>query len=811
MIYISKFKNINKTNVSTAGGKGASLGEMTQAGIPVPPGFVILASAFDRFVEETHINLEIATNLKAVKPNDIHSVEKVSSILQDIIHDTPMLDDFSAEIVQAFEQLNAEYVAVRSSATAEDGEIASWAGELDTFLNTTRENVVENVKKCWASLFTPRAIFYRHEKGLIDAQVSVAVVVQQMVQSEVSGIAFTVHPVTEDYDQMIIEAGFGLGEAIVSGQITPDSYVVSKSDMSILDINIGNQNRKLQRTTNNEQTANANEWINMGEEGEKQKLTGKQIIELSELCIKIEKHYGFPCDIEWAFANGKFYITQSRPITTLKKNILEDAVSKKFKFMWGQRQSAMITEAMMEQVTVALNDKVEPINSGVSETMFVSENGIFSHYMPEDSIVEIEKNGISYDSNIYAKNLFQNIDSHIRNFFLFAQKIQTSDLRILSNKELADLFKSYHSFIRKTFHYYATSTPQGTAYIVKKIKDILLSKIDDASVVDDYFVTLSTPTEMDQTMKERLDFLKIVENPDFSEIDFIAYSHSYPALFFNTYKQDVVLEYLRERKSEEQKLNKKTESETKIILASLSDVRRQQEKIYTYLDNSDLQKYSTILQHSGLDRYRLKHVWSGGEYACLNLILEIQNRMNISFDDFIKTYLFSDIFKFFDSGEVLSSSDIAKRKKCFVLHYYDNIVHFFVGEDAVERKNKCAGIKNLSIDSSDFVRGDIANKGIVRGKVKVVLVDDLSQFVLDLQSFERGSILVTTMTSPVMIPILEKSSAIVTDEGGITSHAAISAREFGIPCIVGTHGATKFFQDGDTVEVDADQGVIKKL
>lgn len=147
-----------------------------------------------------------------------------------------------------------------------------------------------------------------------------------MIQSEISGVAFTVHPVTEDRDQMIIEAGYGLGEAIVSGQITPDSYVVLKSEMSIFDVNVSFQTRKLMRTKETKKLRNletddfANEWIELNEsEGSKQKLTGKQIIELAKICATIEKHYGFPCDIEWAFAEGKFYVTQSRPITTLKK------------------------------------------------------------------------------------------------------------------------------------------------------------------------------------------------------------------------------------------------------------------------------------------------------------------------------------------------------------------------------------------------------------------------------------------------------------------------------------------------------------
>lgn len=324
MSHIKFFKQLSKNDVDIAGGKGASLGEMTQAKISVPPGFVVLSSAFNRFVEETQLKEEIAARLSEVDHHDTNSVDRASNILRDVIHDTPMPKDLEKEILTAFTKLDAKYVAVRSSATAEDSSIASWAGELETYLNTQKKNVLERVKQCWSSLFTPRAIFYRHEKNLIDHYVSVAVVVQKMVQSEISGVAFTVHPVTEDPDQMIIEAGFGLGEAIVSGQVTPDSYIVSKSQMSILDINIGEQGRMLVRKTGNkkgeeDEENKSNHWIALNKKGVQQKLSGKQIISAAKLFVHIEQHYKFPCDIEWAMEKGKFYITQSRPITTLKK------------------------------------------------------------------------------------------------------------------------------------------------------------------------------------------------------------------------------------------------------------------------------------------------------------------------------------------------------------------------------------------------------------------------------------------------------------------------------------------------------------
>lgn len=324
-MHIKTFSQISKKDVGIAGGKGASLGEMTKAGLPVPPGFVVLADAFDRFLEETEIDADIEALLKKVNHKDVNSVDKASAEIRDLIMDEKVPVDLQGEILEAYHRLFSPtspnpssgrrgvngFVAVRSSATAEDSSIASWAGELETYLNVTEKNVVTSVKKCWSSLFTPRAIFYRFEKKMHKQKVSVAVVIQKMVQSEISGISFTVHPVTKDKNQMVVEAGFGLGEAIVGGMVTPDTYVIHKDNFSILDINVSEQTFAIVKT----KLGNRNKKL--GNMGGKQKLTGKQIVEIAKICKNIEKHYKKPQDIEWAFEKGKFYITQSRPITTL--------------------------------------------------------------------------------------------------------------------------------------------------------------------------------------------------------------------------------------------------------------------------------------------------------------------------------------------------------------------------------------------------------------------------------------------------------------------------------------------------------------
>ena len=342
-MFIKIFKQLIKKDVNIAGGKGASLGEILNAKISVPPGFVVLAGAFDRFLEETDLIQEIESQLNQVNYNDINSVDRASNVIRDLIHGAKMPGGLEKEILSEFRKLKCKFVAVRSSATVEDSNIDSWAGELESYLNTTEKILLENVKKCWSSLFTPRAIFYRKEKNLHKTHISVAVVVQEMVESEISGICFTVHPVTQDKNQMIIEAGWGLGEAIVSGSITPDSYVVEKSQTSnnksqtpkyryattgqanskskilnskqfmILDINVAEQKKQIVRCLKK-----GVKWTAVPKsKREKQKLTGKQIVELAKLCARIEKHYKKPQDIEWALKDGKFYIVQSRPITTL--------------------------------------------------------------------------------------------------------------------------------------------------------------------------------------------------------------------------------------------------------------------------------------------------------------------------------------------------------------------------------------------------------------------------------------------------------------------------------------------------------------
>jgi len=313
MEYIRHLYSLDKKDVAIAGGKGASLGELTRAGFLVPSGFVILSNVFEKFLADSDLSIEIDDILRNVECKKMRTVENASKKIETLVLGTKIPKDIAEEIKNSFKKLNAKYVAVRSSATAEDGFETAWAGQLESYLNTTKNNLLENVKKCWASLFAPRTIFYRFEKKMRRQKISVAVVVQKMAVSDVSGVAFSVHPVTQDKNQIIIEAGFGLGEAVVSGQITPDSYIVSKKGVRIIDKNISIQKKAITRSN-----SGGNKWKKVSTSKQnQQKLSDQEIKILSKIIIKIEKHFGMPVDVEWSKEKDEFYILQSRPITTL--------------------------------------------------------------------------------------------------------------------------------------------------------------------------------------------------------------------------------------------------------------------------------------------------------------------------------------------------------------------------------------------------------------------------------------------------------------------------------------------------------------
>ncbi len=330
--YVLWFNEIGIENVPLVGGKSASLGEMLRkTGVPVPNGFATTAEAYRYFIQYNKLEKKIADILSELKdPNDTKTLQSVGARIRKLIVDAEMPPEIESEIKKYYAQLEEEvkqknpFVAVRSSATAEDLPDASFAGQQETYLNvSTPEEVVDKVKECYSSLFTDRAIFYRVQKGFEHMKVALSAAVQLMVFSKASGVIFTLDVSNGDRSVVMIEAGYGLGEYVVQGKITPDDYYVRKTDLQIVRKNISNSKDKMLVRKPNGGTE---EKEVPKELQDKQILSDEQIKELAAYAIEIENHYGKPMDIEWALdeRDNKLYILQARPETVWALKTVEE-------------------------------------------------------------------------------------------------------------------------------------------------------------------------------------------------------------------------------------------------------------------------------------------------------------------------------------------------------------------------------------------------------------------------------------------------------------------------------------------------------
>jgi pyruvate,water dikinase len=392
------FREVGKDDVALVGGKGANLGEMINAGLPIPYGFIITASAYFKFIKETKLEEKIKSIINLINYDNPDELRQASLHLRQLIEETPFPKYLAQQIIEYYDNLvekeneiikktasplflkikqrikqlyKQPYLAVRSSATAEDLPTASFAGQQETFLNVRGENnLIKKVKLCWSSLFTERAIYYRHQQGFDKFKVGLAVVCQRMVQSEKSGIAFSLDPVTNDKQKIVIEAILGLGEYIVGGKVTPDHYEVDKRSFLILKKEVKYQNLKLTRVGLNNIETKLSPHM-----GKQQKISDAEIIKIAMLVKQIEEHYYFPQDIEWAIENENVFIVQSRPITTLNQ------------------KSSSASKGKDQKETTQLNTNEVPILIGSPASPGMATGPVKIIYSPQE-IDQIKKGDI---------------------------------------------------------------------------------------------------------------------------------------------------------------------------------------------------------------------------------------------------------------------------------------------------------------------------------------------------------------------------------------------------------------------------------
>ena len=687
-LFTKNLQQLSKSDTSTAGGKASSLGELLNAGIQAPEGFAILTHTFEKFLQATNLTQEIQSLLSTADKQKVHIIESVSETITNLILSQEIPAEISLEILENFKLLDAQFVAVRSSATAEDGADHAWAGQLDSYLNVTQADLLEKVKHCWASLFTPRAIFYGIEKNLDSTKISVAVIVQKMVEADSAGVGFSVHPVTENVNQIIVEAGYGLGEAVVSGTITPDSYIVSKNPLKVISINVSSQEKGLFKLPNG-----GNEWKAIPESLQNsQVLTRNQIYELSKQIIRIEEFFGFPCDIEWAYQNDKLYILQSRPITTLGQNpVQKDSnQNQEYELHFRQTDFPLLFSSIV----------FRPENYGAFDYLILQENTSIAGYLSPTGVAQAHE---------FSKELLD-------------ENIASTKIRLL--EEFLDDLKNNHT-INKLASIHASDF-----FARWEIVESLCNKIGQYYRFCENPMVSALEEEVIEACPRNEDLLKVLQDPEIAD----------QLGFTNTQK-----------------------------------------------------RYLHRLIHIGELKFHIHHNFGPIFDALDSLLQDISNHYNI---DLIYLLNSTDSeLKDIILNSKLPDIETIKTRLTGLLYRPQQQPIFATGQEYTEAKNK------LEPTNITEVKGIVAYAGIGKGKAKIHLS------LLSGEEIPPNTVLVAGMTNPQIVPYLNNAVGIITDEGGLTCHAAIISRELKIPCLIGTKIATQIFKNGQQVTVNANNAI----
>ena len=797
------FKDISE--IDSVGGKGSSLAKMYQNEFNIPNGYIIMANVFDKFLDENNVKEKIQEIINRCNINDEKDIENKSNEITQIISKCYISDTIEKEIMISYKELNCKYVAVRSSATSEDGVNHAWAGQLETFLNVDEMNIIENIKKCWSSIFSPRAIFYRI-KNNDKSDITVAVIVQKMLQSDVSGVAFSINPTNNNLDEIVIESALGLGEAIVSGKITPDNYTISKKDNTIINKAIKCQKTKLVKENG------INKWLEV-KDGNLQKLDDKIVLKLSNLVKKIEDFYGFPVDIEYGIENGKIYILQCRPITTIKKNELVEKIKKigNWKFYVSRKFNCFVENT---EIYASLEKyQNELLGFEIATQNYLCLNG--DEYLLDSDFELLCKkldNYLQNDINFFEKFAKIEFDlvEEIKDYLKY---LKNKNLETLSFNELYEEMEMFNNLYIKSF---IPGMTRPEDYLIYRLEKELINENFSEKDIEIIFSKISTCPNYFQLSysEEPLDLLKLalkIKNGKNVEelIDEHVQQYSWirgPVEFEDTAftKEDYLLRLdnlinddIEEKIENINNVRKNNDIEYEKILEQYNFTHRAKKLITAIRNFIFLRTYTT--EYSD-------HLFYVGRHTIFEEIsnrTRIENKNLIMLDD-------KEILDILKNQGIISreiKNVLENRKKGFAMIWINGNVQTVFGNESLQLQDEIAKAYKTSSDeeeksNSKIISGSIANRGKVKGIARV-----LTKYQ-DIYRVEKGDIIVATMTTPDYVSAMEKASGFITDEGGITCHAAILSREFNVPCIVGTINGTKEIQDGQMIELDAYNGKV---
>jgi len=885
-----------KTDLQLVGGKGANLSILTRAGYPVPSGFHITTPAYKTFIEEHHLDNLINSTLENLT-RDSSAVEQASRAIRSAFQNYSIPPDLVQEILQAYQALGSPYVAVRSSATAEDLPELSFAGQQDTFLNVMGESsLLKAIIDCWSSLWTARAISYRSHSGISHKDISLAVIVQKMIDSETSGILFTANPLTGARCQSVIDASFGLGEAIVSGMVEPDEYVVNHKLAGIVNIKLGSKESQVVP-----QIGGGTVQVTSNERH--QALSNSQILELADVGQKIAKHYGAPQDIEWAVERGIIYILQSRPITSLypiPDTLTDDPLQVLISFG--------AVQGIMDPITPLGQDVLKLMFCGgarlfgyrqnyltgtalhtAAERLFVNVTPIFSNAVGRklglkaltvaDPAVQQTMVGLKTEPRLMPRK--NGVSPHT--FFRLARFIlprMTKTIQFIAQPEkkrqqaldtverflaglaaeshltgtIADKLTSRVDRIEKTAELFPLVVPVlvpalmagiGPLYILNNIAGSLAKQLNKPELaLAGMEVTRGMPnnvtTQMDLALWHTTQEIGIepanhqwMRQYTHEDLASQYLSGQLPdgiarpiAEFLTQYGMrgaceiDIGRKRWRENPSAVMQSIKNYLTITDEHQAPDTVFQRGQQQaevaIQTLIDAARMNRFGPIkawfVKFAARRIRALAGLRESPKFTIIRAMGIIRNDLLMSGADLVQSgQLEKADDLFFLRYEELQdfASGIQKEWKAIIAS------HRTVWEREKRRRQiprliltdgrtYYEGLNAGSGTKEGQLKGSPVSAGTATGRVRVIL--DPNQ--ADLQP---GEILVCPGTDPSWTPLFLLASALVMEVGGLMTHGAVVAREYGIPAIVGVHQATTRLETGMHISVDGSSGVITIL
>lgn len=876
--YILSFSEISSQKVDIVGGKGANLGEMTRAGFPVPPGFVVTAGAYRAFLSSSNATKTISEMLAGMRPDDPEDVQAKTERIRNLLVAQAMPAEIKDQVIEQYRRLADELgadgwprVAVRSSATAEDLPSASFAGQQDTYLNIQGEQaLIEHVRRCWASLWTARAVTYRIRQGFEHDRVALAVVVQAMIPSEVSGVLFTANPVTGKRDEAVINASWGLGEAIVSGAVSPDTWVVHKSNGAILSREIASKDVAIEYS----KEGGTAEVAVPPEKRNLPALDDQQVVQLATLGQRIADHYHAPMDIEWGYARGRMYVLQARSITTLPAAPEYPST--------GEYNRTMFLDVFPDPLSPAFLSTVQPLFHSMLDFTFETWGLEPSRDMPAIGVLHNQP----YFHREYIESALSQFRPAVRER-LVAQMVNPFGKH--ERGMARELSPGYVMMMARMLTFMVRFPSQLPGIVSRYRKEVAAVDALDLEAMADAEIFARMRDLVFGTVSRLLNY-------DFMMIALIGLTYrilgSWLQRYFPKESEEVRAKLVSgvtgNRTMETNKRLWDLAEAAKSSPTVRAALRSGEPDIHSRLEQTQegrafLAELDRFLQEYGHREIQMDILYpTWGEdptpvLAFLRRYLDLdanssphrqeerlakqRQEMALTVEaevkrDPIGRWFFWPIFR-----RVLTDTQTHTRERD-TMHFELTRVFapfrhlllelgrrwtgrrlindpediFFLTLDEIEQLTKSPRpmhekvkerreelerskrhpppsiIRNGQAVGPEHVTAASAGQGEYRGIAgSPGIVTGIARIIRGPEEFDKlqkGEVLVAPFTNPVWTPLFAIAGGVVTEVGGTLSHGAIVAREYGIPAVMTVAGATRLFQDGQRLTVDGSRGIV---